>query len=293
MQASACRNVVNVKHLATRYLHDALLPYGLDFFIPISSIAGAIGPLTQSIYAAANAAMDSFARHRHAMGLPCVSLALGAISEVGHLHENNEVQDKFRRIGIFPMNRVEFLHALETAVRLQTAPPQNHAGMERALLADKGASSYFLTGLDPLQIGSMVESGYEGGSSLYLDPKFSVWANIIKMKANESSSLVSQTKESVLSAVQRIAHGEGRDAAIAHTTKAFVKKLSNLLLMPIKQFDILKSVVDYGLDSMVGSELRVWVYLEMKVDVSFIELSVSTRSIKAMVELLFDRMKLE
>lgn len=31
-----------------------------------------------------------------------------------------------------------------------------------------------------------------------------------------------------------------------------------------------KSIIDYGLDSMVGSQLLVWVSLEMKFDVSFI-----------------------
>jgi aryl carrier-like protein len=257
----------------------------------MSSISGALGPLTQSTYAAANAAMDSFARYRHSLGLPCVSLALGAISEVGHLHEHNEVADKFRRIGLYPMNQAEFIQAMETAMRLQMAGFSKK--QERALLADNAASSYLLTGLDPRRMNTMVASGYEGGSSVHLDLKFSNLANALKLKAKSGSSLIAEAKETSSVAVQKLFTQKGREAAVAHTMKLFVEKLSALLLVPVEQLDAGKSLVEYGMDSMVGSELRVWLYREFAVDVSFLEISIPTRSIRGMIELIFGRMGLE
>jgi acyl transferase domain-containing protein/acyl carrier protein len=77
-------SVFTAKVYGTWLLHEAAaaLP-DLEFFVGFSSAAAALGGVTQSNYAAANAFMDDLMRRRHAAGLPGLSINWGPWSEVG------------------------------------------------------------------------------------------------------------------------------------------------------------------------------------------------------------------
>jgi len=64
-------------------LHQQSTRWRLDFFVLYSSAASLVGSPGQSNYAAANAFLDALARHRRTIGLPGLSIAWGAFSEVG------------------------------------------------------------------------------------------------------------------------------------------------------------------------------------------------------------------
>ena len=65
------------------YLHEATKDLPLDFFVMYGSAASVLGSAGQSNHSAANAFLDALATLRKSMGLPAVTIAWGAWSDIG------------------------------------------------------------------------------------------------------------------------------------------------------------------------------------------------------------------
>ena len=252
----------------------------------MSSISGAIGTISQGNYAAANAALDLLARHRHEQGLPAASVALGGVSEVGYVAEHKDIEDRLARNGFYPITERDYLLAIETGIRRQV----HQYPREPALNADLSGSSYLLTGLEPTALKRMMAKGFDGGSYIKSDPRFSVLENALTA---ESASANSGAQEKGVVQVARKFTEAGRTEAISLLLQLFLGKLSSLLLTAVEDFDVGRSVTDNGLDSMIGSEVRIWLYRELGCDMSFLELSAPGVTISKLIETIFSRLGLE
>jgi acyl transferase domain-containing protein/acyl carrier protein len=99
------------------HLHRLTENMDLSAFVLFSSVSGVLGGMGQGNYAAANAFLDSLVAHRHANGLPGVSLAWGPWATSGGMAEKLEETDMTRmnRSGLVSMSDAEALELFDRA----------------------------------------------------------------------------------------------------------------------------------------------------------------------------------
>lgn len=143
--------VMRPKTDAAVHLHELTRDQNLTAFVLFSSIAGLFGNPGQANYAAANVFTDALARHRHAQGLPALSLAWGlwadATGMTGHLDEGE--RRRMSRSGVVPLSAEHGLALFDAACALDepcVAPVQLDPPALRGL-ADAGVLPGVLRGL--------------------------------------------------------------------------------------------------------------------------------------------------
>ncbi|MBZ4324141.1 type I polyketide synthase, partial [Streptomyces huiliensis] len=96
----ALADAVGAKMAGARHLADLLDPAEVDAFVMFSSIASVWGSGEHAAYAAANAALDAFAEHGRARGLPLTTIAWGVWEDAVRTWEDHglDVADRRRRV---------------------------------------------------------------------------------------------------------------------------------------------------------------------------------------------------
>lgn len=272
MTAEEYLAVVSPKMDGTINLHNALINNTLDFFLEFSSIASHTGTATQANYCSANAFLDFFGRYRESLGLPVTALGIGMVLEVGHAAENPIVEEALSRNGVHSIYEHEFHQMLEVTLRPQPAKVEG--------LYDPYTRAHLLTGFEPGKLKDLWDRGFGGGTLWKSDPRLKM---IFMAVNNEKGRTVTGTgaggaKAGVFS---RLGDKRGADA-IAFFEGVVSEQLSRLLLIPMEQLDVSKSLVNFGVDSMIDAELRNWLYRDLRTEVSFVEIRAATTSIRSL-----------
>jgi hypothetical protein len=236
----------------TLNLHAALQNTSLDFFVTTSSTSGTLGTPGQSNYAAGNAFLDSMSRHRHLKSQVSASLVLPMVLGVGYVADHPEIEEALKRKGIYGIDEEHLLESFEVSMAIQS---------------EGKAADHVVVGMDPSKLQKSLHEAATTDGFWMEDARFSMLIHTMKSASPADNNGSSQ---SILSIIKSAATpAESITAASEH----FIEKLSRLLLVPLDEFEPdVKSIASYGLDSMIGAELRNWIFKEFALDIPFQQL---------------------
>jgi NAD(P)-dependent dehydrogenase (short-subunit alcohol dehydrogenase family)/acyl carrier protein len=115
------RSVLEPKAVGAWLLHEATKKLPLDCFVMFSSVSSIFGNPAQGNYSAANAFIDSLTHHRHALGLPALTVNWGVLGGEGYVARNERVADFLARQGTMEITPSEATSLLESFLRAGSA----------------------------------------------------------------------------------------------------------------------------------------------------------------------------
>ncbi|KAF1852053.1 polyketide synthase PksD [Cucurbitaria berberidis CBS 394.84] len=244
-------------------LHS-LLPKDLDFFILLSSASGVIGNAGQSNYAAGCTFQDALSRFRVCHGQKAVSIDLGPMRSVGVVAEHEGLKRSFEKYqGLAPIEEEEFLTLMDIR-----CDPGYHS---RTSTSESQVTMGIVTPVDLVH----------DGSDLPLEHMHrSLFAYFNQAGAGSSSSGPANSVNSAALFRQAESIEEMNDIVV----ESLVRKLARALSIQAEDVDVDKSLLLYGVDSLVAVELRNWITKEFAADVPVFEL-MSGKSVLAIAQL--------
>lgn len=248
---------VQPKVVGTWNLHENFAGHALDFFIILSSFVGVGGNPGQANYAAGNAFQDAVARHRANLGIPAVTIDLGAVEGVGYLANHVEVADSLARKGYKALSEREVLALVEDGIRNPIRDVQN----------------------------AQIVTGFQTD-----DWKSTPWVNdarFIEIKPIDSTTEPSE-RTSGTASTAHLAQASSLTELKSMVTSCLTQKLSDMFSIPEPEIDTSKALAQYGVDSLVAVELRNWLTVLVKADMSIFEIMQST-SLNVLVDALLKK----
>ena len=172
---------------------------------------------------------------------------------VGYVAEHPEVEEALKRKGVYGIDEEHLLESFEASMSAQARTAGIHqivVGMNSAKLQKSIKASETTDGfwLEDKRFHSILHSIQSSGS-----------------EANHGGS-----DASILASIRT---AKSPAEAVDLVTEHFTNKLSRLLLIDLTKFgDPAVPIASYGLDSMIGAELRNWIFKEYALDIPFQQL---------------------
>ncbi|MHC1478964.1 SDR family NAD(P)-dependent oxidoreductase [Frateuria aurantia] len=229
---AAFRQVLAPKVAGAWNLHQATRSLALDFFVLYSSATTFLGNPGQSNYVAANAYLESLTLWRRSQGLASCFMAWGPLEDVGFLARNSQTRESIQaRIGGRSITSDEAMAALERVLH------QGEAG-EAVLWLDWAAISRVMPGARSVRFNEISrregsDGGHGDGGSL-------------------REELLASSPEQALERVTETLRGE----------------IARILHLPPAKVESHQSVLDLGMDSLMGMELAMAVEERFEVKLS-------------------------
>ncbi|KAF5962585.1 putative polyketide synthase [Fusarium bulbicola] len=245
----------------------------LDFFVMTSSISATMGNPGQTNYSAANSFLDALAYQCRLAGKPATSLILPMILDVGVVAENEAIETALLRKAMYGIDEREMLRGFKTAMRNRTWDSADNS---------PGASQLIL-GLEPAGLASAIKQSGAGKEDAYWyhDVRFSGLLATVNRLLQDGGGSTSGNGD--FKAVLEAARAQGKDAVLTVIANHVIAKLSSMLLIPTDAFQLDgTSIATYGLDSMIGADLRNWLFKQFGLEMSFQYLLAPKMTVRAL-----------
>ncbi|PLB51426.1 putative polyketide synthase [Aspergillus steynii IBT 23096] len=246
----------------------------LDFFVMTSSISATLGNPGQANYSAGNSYLDGIAWQRNRHHLPATSLILPMILDVGVVADNENIELALTRKAMYGIDEQEMLRGFETAMSVPAPSSTKPATI---------GNSQIILGLEPAYLAAAIAASDSSDEAYWLPDARLRGVRAAVESVAEDSLAGSNGGDSDLASTLKAARAEGVDAVLQAIGTAVMDKLSRMLLVSLEQFEFDGgSVASYGIDSMIGAELRNWLFKQFGLDLSFQLLLASTMTVKAL-----------
>ncbi|KAJ5773670.1 hypothetical protein N7457_008566 [Penicillium paradoxum] len=266
MSIEEYHTAVDCKVAGTWNIHNTLIEEGMtvDFFTMLSSVSGVVGQKGQANYAAANAFLDAFAIYRRSLGLAGNSVDLGAIQDVGYMSHHVDLLNNLSSDAWTPINEALMLKIVNFSLKQQMTP-----------ISEASAG----------QLVTSIAVPQRENSSLLRDARFST----LNFSGGDDAGASNDGKDAGLQALHilvknKAAVGAIHDAVIDVTVRQFTTMLS--LSEPMEPA---KAPSSYGLDSLAAVEFRNWVRLELKAEVTTLDI-ISATSLEQLAQKIVGRL---
>ena len=241
--------------------HNALKSQPLDFFVAISSAAGAVGNRGQAAYSAANTFLNAFVQYRINLGLPASSIDLTAVSDAGYLAENLEAAAEVaKNLGSDTICEEEVLALLGAAISGHLARTCNNHTITGVRITP---STPFWTS----------------------DAKFKHLRLAAEAAAAEDSHTQAVSFNAALKAARSLEEAQGV------VCNGLLSKLPSVLMLEAEDMDVTRSLSNYALDSLVAIEVRNYITREFEANLQVLEL-LSSGSIETLAKTICAKSKL-
>ncbi|KAF1971025.1 KR-domain-containing protein [Bimuria novae-zelandiae CBS 107.79] len=232
-------------------LHN-ILPSGMDLFVLLSSFGAIVGNTGQSNYCAGNTFVDAFARYRSSRGEKTVSIDLGVVLGGGFVAENEDDMGRLLRLNIF---RPHTLNDVFYIMDYYCDPRLEHMSASQSELVIG-----FELARDIARRGHDCPTAFE-------QPMFQV---LRQAESSQHGSGTSQLERLTFEATFKSANSASEGRAVV--SEALRQKLGRVLGLPLESISLDSTLDSYGVDSLVGVELRNWLAKEAGAELAVFEI---------------------
>ena len=231
------------------------MPADLDFCVLMSSIAPIMGNGTQANYAAGNSFLDGLAWHRRALGLKACALNFGFIAGIGWAAENVKISDKHR--ADYDLSSIH--------------PPEVWSMIESGITGFQHKDIPM-----PPQMGTCAGSGGQAQKMKHIetwmhynDPKY---AYMRQLDVRGDGKAVGSAQDAIKVLKKSLTQSKSLGQAADLCEDAIAAKLSRVMFMAAEDVDTSKPVSVYGVDSLIVTEIRNWIFDVLRSAVSMVDL---------------------
>nr|VFK23759.1 MAG: Acyl transferase domain-containing protein [Candidatus Kentron sp. MB] len=227
--------VMAPKLLGGWHLHTLTQPLSLDFFVCFSSASSLLGSKGQGNYAAANAFLDTLIHHRHALGLPGLSINWGTWTRMGPITDPSEPEGK--RSAVSEMGAID--------------PERGFSHLER-----------FMRQPDAVQLGIFPMNWPGFFRQFPVLPAF--FSELAPRQPSSSAGNAIRVKQRLEQATEE---------KYGQILEDFIRSgVGDALRIPPSQLDTQRPLNTMGLDSLMAVEFRNRIRSELDVDIPLTEL---------------------